>query len=145
MPRVSVKGSEVIVRLSLRARAALRRRGFRVPVADVRQVAVEPGWWRVLRGTPGRGVWRPGRCTGFRKLPEGGVDFVAVRAGRPALVLDLDLAAGGLLRRIAVSVRDPEAAARIVRAAMPGRSTERGTADGGDGAPGRGVRPPSQP
>ncbi|WP_412075739.1 hypothetical protein ACLF6K_07680 [Streptomyces xanthophaeus] len=129
MPRLSVEGSEIVVRLSLRERMAVRRSGFRVPVSALRQVGVESSWWRVLRGAPGRGSWHPGRCVGFRRLPEGGADFVAVRADHPALLLELDPDAA--LRRIAVSVADVEGTRRALLAVMPGAKAP----DAGPGEP----------
>ncbi|MCX4695349.1 hypothetical protein [Streptomyces sp. NBC_01408] len=139
MPRVSVEGSEVVVRLSFRERMAVRRSGFRVPVAALRQVGVESSWWRVLRGAPGRGSWHPGRCVGFRRLPEGGADFVAVRADRPALLLELD--PGAPLRRLALSVADAEGTRRALLAVMP---AAKAAGDPGSGPPEpREVDPPA--
>ncbi|MFD3696307.1 hypothetical protein ACFWUZ_09110 [Streptomyces sp. NPDC058646] len=136
MARVSVEGSEVVVRLSLREGAAVRRRGIRVPVSALRRVAVESSWWRVLRGAPGRGSWHPGRCVGFRRLPEGGADFVAVGADRPVLLLELGPDAA--LCRIAVSVAEAEEVRRTLLARMPREPAAGGadTADeAGEGAP----------
>ncbi|MFJ6718334.1 hypothetical protein [Streptomyces sp. NPDC091259] len=118
MARLSVEGTEVVVRLSLRERLALRRRqDIRVPVAAVREVTVESSWWRALRGTPGRGLWRPGRCVGIRRSPEG-EDFVSVRAD--GSVLCLDLSGDVAFRRLAVTVPHPERTARTLRSRRPG-------------------------
>ncbi|WP_329192771.1 MULTISPECIES: hypothetical protein [unclassified Streptomyces] len=120
MARLSVEGAEIVVRLSMRERLAVRRRHhIRVPVAAVREVAVETSWWRVLRGTAGRGSWHPGHCVGIRRSPEGGggEDFVSVRARGP--VLRLELAAGAEFRRIALSIPDPQATARRLRSLRP--------------------------
>ncbi|GHB52589.1 hypothetical protein GCM10010347_23140 [Streptomyces cirratus] len=120
MARVSVEGTEIVVRLSPRERLAVRRRrNIRVPVAAVREAAVEPSWWRALRGVAGRGSWHPGRCVGIRHASEGGngEDFVSVRASGP--VLRLELAGDAEFRRIAVSIPDPEGTARRLRPVDP--------------------------
>ncbi|WP_219669939.1 hypothetical protein [Streptomyces bambusae] len=116
MSRVSVEGGEVVVRLSPQEALAARRRQLRVPVPALRGVRVEPSWWRVLRGAAGRGMWRPGRCVGVRRLPEG-EDFVAVKSTGPALCMELGPDAP--FRRVAVSVPDPARTERALRAAMP--------------------------
>ncbi|MEV6688300.1 hypothetical protein AB0N28_23630 [Streptomyces sp. NPDC051130] len=117
MARLSVQGAEIVVRLSPRERLAVRRRrDIRVPAGAVREVAVEASWWRVLRGAAGRGSWHPGRCVGIRRSPEG-EDFVSVRASGP--VLRLELAGDVEFRRVALSVPEPEATARRLRALRP--------------------------
>ncbi|WP_233228113.1 hypothetical protein [Streptomyces sp. BSE7-9] len=74
---------------------------------------VEPDWWRAMRGTPVVGRCRPGRfCVGEREHVLGR-DFVAVRAGVPAVVLDLRPPAPFV--RLAVSVPDAAEAARTLR------------------------------
>ncbi|MEU6310906.1 hypothetical protein [Streptomyces sp. NPDC047014] len=127
MARVSVKSDEVVVRLGPRELLAARRlRAVRLPAAALRRAHVETSWWRVLRGEAGRGLWHPGRCAGIRRTPEG-EDFVAVRAGGP--VLCLDLAAGAPYGQVAVTVPDPEAAGRAVRAALPPEAARAAGAD----------------
>ncbi|MFI6148626.1 hypothetical protein [Streptomyces sp. NPDC051109] len=116
MARVSVRGSDVVVRLGFREGLAARRREVRVPVSALRRVDVETSWWRVLRGQPGTGLWAPGRCIGVRHAL-GGDDFVAVRAG--SVVLCMDLGPGAPFSRVAVSVAEPERTRRAVLAAMP--------------------------
>ncbi|MFJ3631402.1 hypothetical protein ACIPRL_29135 [Streptomyces sp. NPDC090085] len=127
MARVSVEGDEVVVRLGPRERMAARRRSaVRVPAAALRRAHVEADWWRVLRGEAGRGRWRPGRCAGIRRTTEG-EDFVAVRAGGPVLCMDLD--AGSPFAHVAVTVADPGAVGRRLRAALP---ADDGPGDGAD-------------
>lgn len=117
MTRVTVEGTEIVVRLGLREALAARRRTVRAPVAALRALGVDASWWRVLRGEAGRGVWLPGRCVGLRHGPAG-TDFVAVRAEAPALWMDL--APDAPFARIAVSVPDPDHTERALRALMPG-------------------------
>lgn len=116
MARVSVEGSEVVVRLGLTEVPAARRRTVRFPVGALREVGVETSWWRVLRGEAGRGRWLPGRCVGVRHGPDG-TDFVALRAGGP--VLWMDLAPEAPFGRVAVSDPTPRATERALRAFMP--------------------------
>ncbi|MFF0430680.1 hypothetical protein ACFYU9_00425 [Streptomyces sp. NPDC004327] len=118
MARVGVEGSEVVVRLGLGEMPAARRRTVRFAVSALREVGVETSWWRVLRGEAGRGRWLPGRCVGLRHGPDG-TDFVALSADGPVLWMDLDLAAP--FSRVAVSVPDPRATERALRALMPAK------------------------
>lgn len=113
MARVVVDGEDVVIRLAPREALPVRRREVRVRSADVRAVRVEPDWWRTLRGTPLGGRCRPGRwCVGERLHPLGR-DFVAVRAGVPAVVLDLSRPVP--FTRLAVSVADAEQVAETLR------------------------------
>ncbi|MGW4163148.1 hypothetical protein [Streptomyces sp. NPDC004788] len=116
MARVTVEGSEVVVRLGLRETLAARRRTIRFPVSTLREVGVETSWWRVLRGEAGRGLWLPGRCVGLRHGPDG-TDFVAVRAEGPALWMDLSPEAP--FSRVSVSDPEPETTERALRVYMP--------------------------
>ncbi|GGV81785.1 hypothetical protein [Streptomyces griseoloalbus] len=103
----------VVVRLSWWEALVARRRAVRVPVSEVRATGVEPDWWRAMRGTPVTGRCRPGRfCVGEREHPFGR-DFVAVRAGVPAVVVDLRHPVPFV--RLAVSVPDAGEAARTLR------------------------------
>ncbi|MFE2130369.1 hypothetical protein [Streptomyces amritsarensis] len=133
MARVTVEGSEVVVRLGLREGLAARRRQVRVPVSALREVHVERSWWRVLRGRAGSGTWSPGRCSGIRRRPDG-EDFVAVKA--ESTVLCLELAEGAPFRRVAVSVPDAARAERAVREVMPqDPGPEHGTGPGPEPGP----------
>lgn len=122
MARVAVQGEELIVRLSWWEKVAARRGNVRVPLAAVEKVTVEPSWWRVLRGTPGRGVWIPDTlCLGVREQA-GTQDFVAIRPRRGAVAcIDLRPATSPFAR-IAVSDRVPRTTATTVRAAVGHRS-----------------------
>ncbi|AXE83628.1 hypothetical protein [Streptomyces sp. Go-475] len=113
MARLVVDGDEVVVRLAPREALPARRREVRVRSADVRDVRVEPEWWRALRGTQLGGRCRPGRwCVGER-LHALGRDFVAVRAGVPVVVLELRRPVP--FTRLAVSVADAGQVAESVR------------------------------
>ncbi|MEU8522792.1 hypothetical protein [Streptomyces sp. NBC_01216] len=106
MARVVIDDTDLVVRLSLRETLGARRREVRVPLAALREVYVEPDWWRALRGRCGRGMWVPGRlCVGVRLLPDGR-DFAVVREGAPVVCVELRRSAP--YGRLAVSDPDPE-------------------------------------
>jgi hypothetical protein len=87
--RMFVDGDDLVVHLAWREKAAARRGDVRVPLTAVCRVTVEPDWWRALRGVPQRGVWIPGaRCIGTRSH-QAGMDFVAIRSGRPVVCVEL--------------------------------------------------------
>ncbi|MFI5685177.1 hypothetical protein [Streptomyces sp. NPDC051636] len=111
--RLVVDGDDVVVRLTLRERLLARRREVRVPLAAVREVTVQPDWWRALRGERHAGRRLPGRfCLGEWRHTRGR-DFVAVRESGPVVLVGLWPPAG--YARLAVSAPDAEAAARAVR------------------------------
>ncbi|WP_326665512.1 hypothetical protein [Streptomyces sp. NBC_00385] len=106
MARVLIEGTDIVVRLSWREKAAARRREVRVPLSALRHVYVEPDWWRALRGERESGTCVPGRlCAGIRRHREG-QDFTLVRSGGPVLCVELHRSAQ--LSRLAVSVPDAE-------------------------------------
>ena len=111
MARLTVDGDDLVLRLSWRERLAAGRREIRVPRTAVRDVRVEPDWWRGLRGVPQRGRWRPGGGVGERRHPYG-TDFVVVRAPDPVVLVDLRPAAPFV--RLAVSAPDPGHVVRTV-------------------------------
>ncbi|MGQ5634811.1 MULTISPECIES: hypothetical protein [unclassified Streptomyces] len=114
MARMLVDGDDLVVRLSWWERVAARRGGVRVALAEVCRVTAESEWWRALRGVPRRGVWIPGgRSVGTRGHP-GGTDFVALRAGRPVVCVELRPSAP--FRFLAVSVPDMDEARSTARA-----------------------------
>jgi hypothetical protein len=89
MARIFVDGDDLVVRLSWREKAAARHGNVRAPLTAVRRVTVEPDWWRALRGVPHRGVWIPATwCIGTRSH-QAGMDFVAIRSGRPVVCVEL--------------------------------------------------------
>jgi hypothetical protein len=117
MARVTVEGAEIVVRLSPREKLAARRRQLRVPLSALREVRVEPDWWRALRGRRGRGIWIPDRLyVGIRVLPDG-QDFAVIKPGEP--VLCVELRRGTSFGRLAVSDPDPERAVRELRPFVP--------------------------
>ncbi|MEU3980761.1 hypothetical protein AB0F77_11705 [Streptomyces sp. NPDC026672] len=116
MARLDVDGDDLVVRLSPAERLAARRREVRVPLAAVRRAAVEPDWWRGLRGERRAGRWLPDRfCVGEWRHG-GGRDFVAVRERRPVVVADLGPPAP--FARLTVSVPDPQAVVAAIRQAV---------------------------
>ncbi|MBC9727952.1 hypothetical protein [Streptomyces sp. TRM68367] len=113
MARLRVDDEDVVVRLSPREALLARRREIRVPLAQVKDARVEPDWWRALRGTARSGHSTPDRYSvGERQHPQGR-DFVAVRVGRPAVVVDLCPSTPFV--RLAVSAPDAERVARTLR------------------------------
>ncbi|MCJ1676527.1 hypothetical protein MTF65_04020 [Streptomyces sp. APSN-46.1] len=114
MARVTLEDSDIVVRLSPWETAAAHRHEVRVPVSVLREVYVEPDWWRALRGVSKTGWWIPARwCRGVRRHGDG-EDFAAVKAGGP--VLCIELGGSAPFRRLAVSVPDP---GEFVRALLP--------------------------
>ncbi|MCX4404143.1 hypothetical protein OG840_21065 [Streptomyces sp. NBC_01764] len=113
MARMFVDGDDLVVHLSWREKAAARRGSVRVPLTAVSRVTVEPAWWRALRGDPHRGVWIPGaRCIGTRRH-NAGMDFVAMRPGRPVVCVELR----------------PSAPFRLLAISSPTRAEARTTAE----------------
>lgn len=113
MARLLVQGDDLVLRLSLWERIAARQGGrLRVPLLETKRVVEEPSWWRALRGIPER-AWRiPGALyLGVWRHPDGR-DFLAIRPGRPVVVVDTW--PGAPFARLAVST---PAARHIVRTA----------------------------
>ncbi|MFG2328014.1 hypothetical protein ACGFMM_00160 [Streptomyces sp. NPDC048604] len=107
MARVTVRDTDIVVRLTWRERLAARRGDIRVPLSALRQAYIEPDWWRALRGARGRGLWIPDRvAVGTRELPDHTQDFTAFRPGRPVLCLNFRPAA----EYSRIAVQDPEQA-----------------------------------
>jgi hypothetical protein len=113
--RLVIDGEDMVLRLALRERLLARRREVRMPLSAVREAAVEPDWWRGLRGLPRSGRWLPDRfCLGVWRHPEG-LDFVAVRERGPVVVVELRPSAP--FARLAVSEADAEGVVRAIRRA----------------------------
>ncbi|MER6681068.1 hypothetical protein [Streptomyces olivaceoviridis] len=109
MARLLIDGDDLVVRLSWGERLRARRREVRLPDAMIRDAWAEPDWWRALRGEPERGRRRPARPLGEWRHPRGR-DFVALRSGYPAVVVDLwPTPSPAHLSRVAVSVPPEEA------------------------------------
>ncbi|MGW0366725.1 hypothetical protein [Streptomyces sp. NPDC002990] len=117
MARVVVREPYIVVRLSWWEKILARRREVTVPLHALRRVYIQPDWWRVLRGSCGRGVWIPARrCIGVRHLGEV-KDFVAVRADTP--VLCVELGATAPFSRLAVSDPQPQEPLRALAPRIP--------------------------
>ncbi|WP_151478781.1 hypothetical protein [Streptomyces albicerus] len=113
MARLVVDGEDIVVRLSWREKAATRCRDVRIPLTAVKDVRVEPDWWRALRGGRRRGRYSPGRfCVGEWQHRDGR-DFVALNASDPVVCVDLRRSAP--FARLAVSVTDPDEITRTIR------------------------------
>lgn len=115
MARIFVDGDDLVVHLSWRERAATRHRNVRAPLTAVIRVTVEPDWWRALRGVPQRGVWIPGTwCVGTRSH-QAGMDFVAIRSGRPVVCVELRTSSTAPFSLLGVSVPTPAEATRTAQ------------------------------
>lgn len=109
MARLLIDGDDLVVRLSWGERLRARRREVRLPDAVIKDAWAEPDWWRALRGEPEHGRRRPARPLGEWRHPRGR-DFVALRSGYPAVVVDLWPTPSPVhLSRVAVSVPPEEA------------------------------------
>jgi hypothetical protein len=117
MARLSVKGENLIVRLSWWEKAAARRGDVKVPLAQIRRVVVEHDWWRALRGVGSRGVSVPGGLYVGSRRHGDETDFVALRRHGPYVCVGLRPESPFSL--IAVSVPDPDGTAEWLRGLAP--------------------------
>ncbi|MFM9370416.1 hypothetical protein [Streptomyces sp. Da 82-17] len=119
MARLVVRKGELIVRLSWWEKLAARRGDVHVPVEAVEQVTTDPSWWRVVRGTQGRGTWIPDLLSiGVRDVSDDARDFIALRP-RSGPVICVDLRPGAApFARLAVTDRVPDATAAQIRLAV---------------------------
>jgi hypothetical protein len=118
MASVIVEGADVVVHLSGLEKLAAFRGDVRLPVAAVREVAVEPHPWGALRGIRSPGTGWPGVIAYGVRRYRGGRDFAAVLGRRPAMRLELDPPSP--FARVVVSVADAESAVAAVRSAATG-------------------------
>jgi hypothetical protein len=119
MAALVVDGGDLVVRLSPLEKICTFRGNVRVPLAAVRAASVDPQPWRSLlslrrvRISPGAGI--PGVLTlgtcGFGRDRA----FVAVHGRRPAVRVDLDIAAAHF-SQLLVTVPDPEATVTAIMA-----------------------------
>ncbi len=113
---LGIDGADLVVGLSRWEQAAALRRGVRVPLAAVREVAVEPEPWAALRGVRAPGTGWPGVIAyGVRRLTGDRPDFAAVLGKRP--VVRIELAPPSPFGRVLVSVADVDGAIARIRAA----------------------------
>ncbi|MFE6690458.1 hypothetical protein ACFVFQ_28810 [Streptomyces sp. NPDC057743] len=118
MAGLLISGTELVVRLAWWEKVLGRHGTVRVPLTAVRRVAVEPDWWRALRGSRRRGRWIPETlCLGIREHP-GGRDFVAIRPRRPVVCVELRAAAAPF-SLLAVTVAHPQATTERLRRQLP--------------------------
>jgi hypothetical protein len=112
MARLLIKGDDLVVRPSWWQAIATGHRRIRVPLSAVSRVCGEPSWWRPLRGEPKRAGYIPGMAHLGVWRHEEGQDFIAVRPWKPVVIVETHGRAP--FARIAVSVRDADAAAALV-------------------------------
>lgn len=115
MARVTVKGSDLVVGLSIWEKVAALGGDVRVPLSAVRAVDVEPDPWAALRGARAPGTGLPGVIAYGKRRSSGGRDFAAVLGRRPAVRVDLDDSAP--FGRLVISVSDAEATVADLRTA----------------------------
>lgn len=129
--RLAVEGADLVVRLAWWEKVAARRGKVRVPLAAVQEVAIQPDWWRALRGVPARAslVVPDGLYLGVWRHP-GGEDFIAVRP-RHRTVIHAELRGPcSPFAGIAVSVPHSRRTLSAIRTALV-----RAVEDGSDGTP----------
>ncbi|MDI3387513.1 hypothetical protein QIS99_15090 [Streptomyces sp. B-S-A8] len=117
MARLVARKGELIVRLAWWEKLAARRGDVHVPLDAIEQVTADSSWWRVVRGTQGRGTWIPDVLSiGVRDV-SGERDFVALRP-RAGTVICVDLRpAASPFARVAVTDAVPDATAATLRTA----------------------------
>lgn len=92
MARVEVHGARVVIRLTPTEKmAAMRRRDITLSRAQITSAVITEDPWVWIRGVRSPGTHVPGKLAigTWRSLT--GVDFVLARAGREAVVLDLEV------------------------------------------------------
>ncbi|MGW0396002.1 hypothetical protein ACWDYJ_35110 [Streptomyces sp. NPDC003042] len=122
MAELRIDGDDLVVRLAWWEKAAARRGNIRVPVEAVARVAVQPDWWRALRGVREDGLLIAGTvCVGTWRHAAGR-DFFAIRPRlrRAVVCVDLWPRPGVALSRICVSSPQAERSAASVKAAAGG-------------------------
>jgi hypothetical protein len=115
MARLTTDSADLVVALSWLEKLAAFRGDARIPLADVREVAVEPNGWGALRGIRSPGTGPPGVIAYGTRRYAGGRDFAAVLGKRPAV--RIDFADRAPFRRVVATVADPAAAAARVQTA----------------------------
>lgn len=118
MARLKVEGADVVVSLDLLEVAAAFRREVRAPVACLRMVHVEDSPLAGLSRLRFPGLWWPGTFLVGSGHRDGRREFVAVRSGRAAVVLDSE---GARWDRIVVSLPDAVEVAADLAALLLGR------------------------
>jgi hypothetical protein len=113
MATLTCEGGDLVVRLSRLERLGAFHGDVHVPLTAVQSVHVSADPFREVRGlrAPGTGVPRRIALGTWRR--RGGKDFVALRAGRPAVVVHLR---AGPLRRLLISAEDADAVAAAIEA-----------------------------
>ena len=95
MARVEVHGDRVIVKLTASERvAALRRRDVVLDRAAITSAVVTDDPWVWIRGVRSPGTYIPGTIASGTWRNLSGRDFVLVRGGRSAVVIDLEVPEG---------------------------------------------------
>jgi hypothetical protein len=112
---LDVEDDRVVVRFNGRQAVMALARQVSVPVGSVTGVTVVPDAWEIDLGlrVGGTGVPRRLAFGRFRKW-RGPRTFAAVYCGEPAILIETS---GGDWDRLAITLEDPEAAARSVREA----------------------------
>jgi hypothetical protein len=131
MAKLEVNDNDVVVHLNRVETVAACRRGVRVPVRHLTMVHVEESPMAVVSLLRLPGLAWPGAFVFGSRRQDGRHEFVAVRAGLPAVVLDAE---GTLWDRVVVSHRDAVAIAAELAALLLGRGPGKtGQGDQGNG------------
>lgn len=119
MARVEVHNKGISVKLSTAEKIWSLSGDFEIPVTSIRGAEVVPGKgmsifkgisWAMRVGTALPGLYYAGRF--YRK---GGADFLVVRAGKPAVQLNLS---GKPYLRVILTVDSPETVAEEINSAL---------------------------
>ncbi|MCQ4080632.1 hypothetical protein NGB36_08465 [Streptomyces sp. RB6PN25] len=143
MARLKLDGQDLLVQLSWWERIAAQRREVRVPLIAVGKVAIQPDWWRVLRGVPERGLFIPGTLYLGVWRHRDGQDFFAMRP-RHGTVAFADLHEPSPYARIAASLPDAQATTAALRTAMSRAAAATAAASAATTAETSASRPPDQ-
>jgi hypothetical protein len=122
MAELTVDTREVVVRLSALEALAVRRRRVSVPIECLKMVHVEPSPLCSVAASRLRWASWPGAFALWSRRHDGRREFVAVRAGQAAVVLD---AQGCNWDRVVVSHRDAVELAAELAALLLARGNHR--------------------
>jgi hypothetical protein len=138
MAELEVNANDVVVHLSRAEALAACRREVRVPIRCLTMVHVEESPLAVVSLVRMPGLAWPGAFVFGSRRHDGRHEFVAVRAGLPAVVLE---AQGSLWDRVVVSHRDAVNIAAELAALLLGRGPDhRGNGDHTNGGRANGGR-----
>ena len=135
MARVELYSDRVVIRLTAAEKTmSLRRRDIVLERDAITSAVITDDPWVWLRGIRAPGTYIPGRLACGTWRGSGGHDFVLVRSGRPAVVIDLDVSEEGEsgwvaeydpFARLILSTHHATDLVRALRLEEPGEANER--------------------